>query len=173
MSGGGAPKNKSLPMAVRVQDAQRVSWPAWSFRAPWWQFDKQVVDRISRAQRKILYDAMAFYQDESESLEEFFRRKSRVCTSHQWKNGLWAHELARRSLNWGEHVSRNHAKSWPGFLIHDQDTKWLMARRVIANSLNPFGGATGTRARRGRPSTRWQQGQSFCRNLLGLPEPDV
>ena len=85
MSGGGAPKSRSLPMAVRVRDAQRVSWPAWSFRAPWWQFDKQVVDRISRAQRKILYDAMAFYQDESESLEEFFRRKSRVCTSHQWK----------------------------------------------------------------------------------------
>ena len=171
LSGGGSVRNSSLPLEVRVADAQKVCWPAFAFRGSWWQWKQDVATRVNRAQRKILMHAMAFWKEDSETWEEFSSRRSRQCSFLQAKLGFWKIDLAARSLSWGEHVKRNHANSWPGHLVKVQNGLWLRGSRIRMLSASVWAGATGTRASPGRPSTRWEDGQVFCAELGGWPLP--
>ena len=95
---------------------------------------------------------------QNESTEDFVVRKRKVCTNLAAATGPWSKERAASVCKWKAHVLRAHDPgAWSNSILALNGADWLQAQRV-ANSQGEVLNRTRTRAVRGKPPKRWEEG---------------
>ena len=157
-------KSARLPLQIRLLDFQRCVWPAICWRSSWWQFSKTLAKQIDSVQFQFIATLQRLPPKKNEPLADCFRRRAREAARIA-NRSRWSEMVAVRCVSWNGHISRNHVKSWPGFLLQWRGEGWLQQVRASAGSASIFGGILRLRSGRGRPRTRWHEGVAYAKSI--------
>ena len=101
-----------------------------------------------------------------ETLDGYFRRRTVVHGKLAAVSGCWSGRWAASVQSWKAHVERGHdALAWCRPLYHYRNLAWLQDQRNAASS-GQMRNRTRTRANRGHPATRWEQGANAAHDAL-------
>jgi len=154
--GAGSRKARGLPLATRLRDLQRCTWPVLGWRAGRWSMGKVLLGRLDSLQRGMVCSMMRSPRLSGETDADFHRRRGREAGRVCRNMGLWSLLACDQARRWREHIHRRHVRSFATELVTWKDDLWLQVRRAARQSLSALAGRTGTRAEPGRAALRWE-----------------
>ena len=150
-------------------------WPIVSFRSNNWPFCKHIADAMDALQTLAISLAAAIPPMDGEPVSEFHRRRAKTAGVAAAARGRWSLRWAKQVMSWDEHVRRNSTgRLWGAAVLELRPDSWLRQQRrrfvpFISRAIHPLSdeaGRLGTRARRGQPAKRWEEGASDAREYV-------
>lgn len=152
---------RSLPLHTQIRDLIRTVLPAITFRCSWWQYSSTLLSRIRSIQLRFISCLIRIPPRLGELPGDYSRRRALEAQRIGSRWGSWDVMCGGYAMRWFEHANRNHARSWPGYLLAFRSSDWLERRRLEVGSSSAFAGKLNARASRSRPRTRFEDGIRF------------
>ena len=153
----GAKAARALNPAARLQLIGRTAGTHLDWKSSKWPVSPGIREFISATQRKVYASALRVAPVPGEDPGAYARRRGRLGAAAAARAGLWADRHRDRAIAWHAHLLRAPpSHSWASGLVGRNGPEWIRARRAERGA-SALGGATGTRARPGRPHPRWEE----------------
>ena len=157
-SGAKSRAASDLPLYLKLRDVARVCWPSISYRCSWWPLGESLLSDIGILQKQVVASLIKLPKESWETPEAYCMRRGREAARHIDRSNCWMLKACSRVQSWDAHVIRGHFWSWAVEARPCRDSVWLQSRRLFNRSKSAFAGLLLSRARRGRPRVRWEEG---------------
>ena len=124
--------------------------------------------RVDKLQRKVVGILLDIRRLPHEDWKAFRARRASSLRRHIDFEDRWSTFVARRIASWNAHARRNHAESWPGYLLSYRDSDFFAQLRAASSGTN-----IDTRLRPGKPCTRYFEGVRLAMEHLGPEGLDI
>ena len=138
-----------VPMRQKVILLNRATLPVLAYRAARWPPSTSVISTVDRFQRRLLASCLATQPLPAEPPLEFFKRRNAIVTANLPTRLKRSQSWCHKSIKWDEHIARRHGMTWSADL--------LACPKPLKVS----------RAHSGRPTTRWAEGVTTARAIVG------
>ena len=138
---------------TKLNFLDRCVRPLASWKWARWPHQRTLATKLDQAQTHMIGILCPVHPRPQEAPLDYFRRRSLLNGRVATKAGRWSQAWARAIVGWQGHFTRDHANcKWAPAMSAWHDSEWLEARR------GRYRARTRTRATRGKPSVRWQDG---------------
>mmetsp|Transcript_89998 Transcript_89998/g.263073 ORF Transcript_89998/g.263073 Transcript_89998/m.263073 type:complete len:213 (-) Transcript_89998:121-759(-) len=152
----------SLPLSTKLKMIQKSCKQPFSYRCSRWPPARELSRAIDRVQAKMTAGVMRTPLLPSEDPVSYIKRRNKEAAQMIRLQGRWSLEWHVRCWDWQKHCDRGHDdKAWHTKLMKCQNFEWLTAQRHAVN-----GSGTGTRAHRGAPCVRWDEGLKWSLSYI-------
>ena len=135
-----------------------------SFRWTRWPFQASCARRLDGIQTSMIMQLFPFQVRPHEDALGFHLRRAQLCGRSASTLGRWSTAWQRHTVSWHEHVERAHdVKAWNHKIYRWRAKAWLQEQR-FKHGRGVATNRTCTRAKQGRPATRWFEGYDQALN---------
>eukprot|EP00973_Karenia_brevis_P030289 4176374-Karenia_brevis.AAC.1 len=150
-------KVTKLPNDARIGLVNRACKPHFAFKWATWPLQKDLVQRLRRVQGKAYALALKHKWKSDDTPASYRFRRYQKARSYMSAKKEWSTAWVRSCQKLYDHVCRAHVADEPAnWLVRCRCTQWLQKQRE-AMRLQGQPGRTGTRARPGAVTARWEE----------------
>ena len=147
----GIARNRKMPLLYKLRLLSKSTLPHLVGHAVRWPFTKSRADLVDGLQRRMLSALLIVPAHDTDTSEEYVRRRNREVSKVQRSLGKWSQVWAKLQVGWHEHVSRErNSWSWAAQILTIRPPEELEERRIDF-------GRVRTRVHAGWTCSRWTE----------------